>query len=145
LRKLLFMLPLLLLFAAANSWAHDDIEKPKSCQQCGMDRIAYAHSRMLIVFADGTRVGTCSLNCTANELKEHQGKKVESLQVADYDFKKLIDARKATWVIGGSKPGVMTSTPKWAFASKEGAQRFITANGGKLAVFDEALAMEQED
>ena len=39
----------------------------------------------------------------------------------------------------------MTATPKWAFASKEGAQRFIAANGGKQALFDEALDMEQED
>ena len=144
-KKLLFMLPLMFLLAAVNSWAHDDVEKPKSCQQCGMDRIAFAHSRMVIVYADGTRVGICSLNCAANELKEHPRKKVQSLQVADYDTKKLIDARTATWVIGGSKPGVMTATPKWAFASKEGAQRFIAANGGKQALFDEALDMAETE
>ena len=110
-----------------------------------MDRTVYAHSRMFIVYADGTRAGTCSLHCTAGDLKAHSGKKVKLLLVADYFSKKLIDARKASWVIGGNKPGVMTATPKWAFASKEGAQRFIAANGGKLALFDEALDMAEKE
>ena len=39
----------------------------------------------------------------------------------------------------------MTATPKWAFASKEGAQRFIAANGGKQALFDEALNMAEKE
>jgi len=69
---------------------------------------------------------------------------VKSLQVADYDSKKLIDAKKAFWVIGGNKPGVMTATPKWAFAAKVDADRFIATNGGKLVSFEEALALAAE-
>ncbi len=139
-KKILLMLPLIFLLAAASAGAHK-IEDPGACQQCGMDRAVYAHSRMIIVFADGSRVGTCSLHCTASELKEHPGKRATSLLAADYYSKKLIDAGKATWVVGGDKQGVMTATPKWAFESREGAGRFIAANGGKVATFDEALAM----
>jgi nitrous oxide reductase accessory protein NosL len=35
----------------------------------------------------------------------------------------------------------MTATPKWAFIDKGGAQQFIAAYGGRLATFDEALAL----
>ena len=144
-KTLLLMFPFLLLLIAVTAGARDKMEAPRSCQQCGMDRSVYAHSRMLIVYADGLQVGTCSLHCTASELKEHRDKKVRSLQVADYNSKKLIDARKATWVIGGSRQGVMTSVPKWAFAGKDQAKRFIAANGGRPASFEEALALAKKE
>ncbi|HEX2770467.1 MAG TPA: nitrous oxide reductase accessory protein NosL, partial [Geobacteraceae bacterium] len=67
------------------------------------------------------------------------GKQVKSLKVADYNSRKLIDARPATWVIGGSKQGVMTEVPKWAFAKKDDAQKFVKENGGRVTTFDEAL------
>jgi hypothetical protein len=34
-----------------------------------MDRVAFAHGRMLIEYADGTSVGTCSIHCTVVEMK----------------------------------------------------------------------------
>jgi nitrous oxide reductase accessory protein NosL len=80
----------------------------------------------------------------ATELKESK-KEVKSFQVGDYNTKKLIDAKTATWVIGGSKQGVMTKVAKWAFAEKKAADAFIKANGGKLATFDDELkAAEME-
>ncbi len=121
--------------------AADTVEKPASCQQCGMDRVAFARSRMVVEYADGTTFATCSLNCTVTEMKEHKGKQVKSLKVADYVTKELIDVRSATWVVGGKKPGVMTSLAKWAFARKEDAQKFVGANGGRLTNFDEALEL----
>ena len=144
-KTFLLMFPLLLLLVAVTAGAHDKVEDPRSCQQCGMDRGDYAHSRMLIAYADGSQSGTCSLHCTAIELNGHRDKKVATLQVADYYSKKLTDARKATWVIGGRKQGVMTSIPKWAFASKGQAVRFIEANGGRLAAFKEALALAEKE
>jgi nitrous oxide reductase accessory protein NosL len=127
-------------FAADSA---DVVENPKSCDVCGMDRTAFARSRMLIEYVDGTIVGVCSIHCAAAELKRHGGKEVKSLMVADYERKKLIDARTAVWVIGGDKEGVMTSLPKWAFLRQEDAQKFISENGGRLASFDEA-AQEAE-
>lgn len=144
-KRFLLMLPLILMLTSVSAGAHDKVEDPRLCQQCGMDRTVFAHSRMFIFYADGTQVGTCSLNCTVNELKEHKEKKPKSLLVADYFSKKLIDARRATWVIGGSKKGVMTATPKWAFAGRDDALRFIAANGGRLASFDEALNLAEKE
>jgi len=106
-----------------------------------MDREFFAHSRMLIVYADGTTAGACSINCIVIELKQNRGKQVKSLLVADYARKELTDARSATWVTGGKKPGVMTSLAKWAFARQEDAQRFVKENGGRVTTFDDALAL----
>ena len=79
------------------------------------------------------------------ELKANKGKPVKSLEVADLDSKKLIDAEKAFWVIGGDKKGVMTKTPKWAFARKSAAEAFIKKSGGRLATYKEALALAEKD
>lgn len=38
--------------------------------------------------------------------------------VGDYNTKRLIDAEKAVWVIGGGKQGVMTKRAKWAFEKR---------------------------
>jgi hypothetical protein len=95
---------------------------------------------MLIKYTDGTEVGTGSLRCTSIDLAINFIKTVKSVQVGDYNTKKLIDAEKAYWVIGGKVPGVMTQTAKWAFADKEDADAFIKENDGKLTSYDEALA-----
>ena len=119
--------------------ADRNVESPKACQLCGMDRTKFAYSRMVVVYADGTSDGVCSLNCAVEQMKKYPKRQVKLLMVADCATRELVDVRTATWVIGGEKPGVMTSMPKWAFARKEDAQKFITNNGGRLATFDEAL------
>jgi nitrous oxide reductase accessory protein NosL len=114
------------------------IEKPAECQHCGMDRTAFATSRVLITFTDGTRRGTCSINCAYDEVKKNAARKVRVIQVADYTTKQLIDGKTAVWVIGGSKPGVMSATAKWAFARKEDAEAFVKEFGGKISDFNAA-------
>lgn len=138
-KRFIMFLVMCFLLTGAAAIAADKIENPKPCKQCGMDRVAFSFSRMLILYADGTTAGTCSLNCAAVEMKGNKGKQVKSLKVADYNSRKLIDARTATWVIGGSKQGVMTEVPKWAFAKKDDAQKFVKENGGRVTTFDEAL------
>jgi copper chaperone NosL len=125
--------------------AMDKVEAPESCAHCGMDRTKFAHSRMLIEYGDGASVGLCSINCAAIDLDKNKGKEVKSIRVADYNTKKLIDAKKAFWVIGGEKKGVMTMTAKWAFEKKEDADRFISQYGGKPGTFDDALKLSRED
>lgn len=122
-----------------------DVEKSPSCQQCSMDREKFSHSRMLIEYADGTQAATCSLHCTAVELSRTIDKMPVMLSVADYDSKELIDADKAVWVMGGSKKGVMTGQAKWAFVSRESAEAFIKANGGRIVSFDEAIKAAYDD
>ena len=52
---------------------------------------------------------------------------------------------KAVWVIGGSKMGVMTKNAKWAFGKTEEANAFVTANGGNISTFDQAVKAAYED
>jgi copper chaperone NosL len=144
-RKFLLNLSLCFVLISASALALEQSEAPKSCELCGMDRTFFAHSRMLIVYADGSKNGTCSLHCAATALKTSQGKKVKSLQVGDFDTKKLTDAKKATWVIGGKKSGVMTNVAKWAFVKRSDAEKFVKEQGGKIATFDEALALAQTE
>ena len=110
-----------------------------------MNRQSFAYSRMLVRYNDGSSVGTCSLNCTAIDLVVNFKNTPVSYQVGDYQTKKLIDAQKAVWVMGGKKQGVMTERPKWAFADKKGAQAFIKENGGKLSNFEEVMKIAFED
>ncbi|MCX5719711.1 MAG: nitrous oxide reductase accessory protein NosL [Nitrospirae bacterium] len=139
------ILSLCLLVCGVSFAQQDDIKKHPSCEYCGMDRDKYAHSRIYIEYEDGTIKGLCSLHCAAVDLAINIDKTPKSISVGDYNTKKLIDAEKAYWVIGGSKTGVMTKRAKWAFEKKEDAEKFIQENSGKLASFDEAIKASYED
>ena len=125
--------------------AQGDIQRHPSCKYCGMNRQQFAHSRMLIEYDDGSTVGTCSIHCAAIDLAINIDKTPKAVQVGDHNSKALIDAEKASWVIGGSKMGVMTKRAKWAFEKKEEAEKFIKENGGETAMFDVAMKAAYED
>jgi copper chaperone NosL len=144
-KRFLLVLSLSLIFGCVTALAHDTVEAPLECKQCGMHRPMFAQSRMVIAYTEGEIVGTCSLHCAAADLKQNSARKIKSLQVADCKSRALIDAKSAIWVLGGKKTGVMTDLPKWAFAKKEDADAFIRDNGGKLASFDEALALAEKE
>jgi copper chaperone NosL len=133
-----------LLSMTGVGFGSDDIQKEPACKYCGMDRGKFAHSRMLVIYDDGSELGTCSIHCLAVDLALNIDKTPSSLQVGDFNTKKLIDAETAFWVIGGNKPGVMTKQAKWAFGSKEDAEKFIMLNGGTLATFDDAMKAAYE-
>jgi copper chaperone NosL len=133
------------LFIGIHAVAQQDVDKHGSCKYCGMDRKMFAHSRMLLVYDDGSELGTCSLHCVAVDMALNIDKSPKAIQVADYNTKNLIDAEKAVWVIGGEKPGVMSKRAKWAFEKKEDAEKFIKDNGGTPASFDDAVKLAYED
>jgi copper chaperone NosL len=135
----------ILLVFGAIVYAQEDIKKHGSCSYCGMNREQFSHSRMFIIYDDGSEAGVCSLHCAAIELSLKLDKTPKSVQVGDFNTKNLIDAEQAFWVIGGNKPGVMTKRAKWAFEKKPDAEAFIKGNGGNLATFDEAMTASYED
>jgi hypothetical protein len=139
---------LFLILVVAAPWtaaADEDQLAHPACQYCGMDRTKFAHSRALVTYDDGTTVGTCSLHCAAIDLSLKIDKTPISIEVADYNTKKLIEAESAHWVIGGSKMGVMTRRAKWAFASRADADAFVAASGGNPGVFSAAVKSAFED
>jgi len=122
-----------------------DISVHKACKYCGMDRGTYNYSRMLIQYDDGTIAAFCGIHCAAVDLANNIDKTPKTIQVGDFNGKQLIDAEKAVWVIGGSKPGVMSKRGKWAFEKKEDAERFVKTNQGKIVSFEEAMKTAYED
>ena len=141
-RGRLFVVALALVFITGSiviAQTQEDVQKHPSCKYCGMDREKFAHSRMLVEYDDGTAIGTCSIHCLAVDLALNIDKTPKSIQVGDYNSKTLIDAEKASWVIGGNKMGVMTKRAKWAFAKKDDAEKFAKENGGAIATLDESM------
>jgi copper chaperone NosL len=133
------------LFITGVVWAQEDIKKYPSCKYCGMNREQFAHSRMFVEYDDGTMEGTCSLHCMAVELGIHIDKTPKTIFVGDFNDKKLIDAEKGSWIIGGNKMGVMTKRAKWAFEKKEDAEKFKKENGGDSVSFEQAIKAAYED
>lgn len=125
--------------------AQEDVAKCPDCPYCGMDRAKFAHSRVYMEYDDGTTVGTCALHCAAIDMALKIDKTPKSIMVGDFNSKKLIDAEKSFWVIGGDKMGVMTTRAKWAFEKEEDADQFIKEFGGKLSTFDDAVQAAFED
>jgi nitrous oxide reductase accessory protein NosL len=144
-KRFLILLVTVILVAFTTLSTANTADNPKACKQCGMDRTTFDRSRMLIVYADGTSVGVCSLHCAAAELKQNKDRQVRSIMVADYTTKELTDAKTAIWVLGGKKDGVMTSVAKWAFTREEDAQNFVLENGGEVAPFDQAMKAAEEE
>jgi nitrous oxide reductase accessory protein NosL len=134
-----------LLSIAGFAGAQEDEKIAPSCPYCGMNRAKFAHSRMLVTYDDGTKVGTCSLHCLAIDLAINIDKTPQLIEVGDVISKNLMDAEKAYWVIGGTKTGVMTEPAKWAFANKVYADKFIRERGGTLATFEEAMKAAYQD
>ena len=143
------MLALLLLsiwmVPATATAGGDDIAAHPHCPICGMDRHQFAHSRMLIHYADGSQFGACSLHCAALELAYHPGKMPTRIEVADLNSRNLIDAETAVWVVGGKRMGVMTANAKWAFADASAARQFVAENGGRIADFETAISAAYAD
>jgi nitrous oxide reductase accessory protein NosL len=124
---------------------YEDVIKHQCCPHCGMDREKFNNSRMLITYSDGFSVGICGIHCAVTALKNNKNRPVASVEVADYSTKKLVNAEKAFWVIGGSRRGVMTAQAKWAFEKKEDAAAFVKKNNGKLITYKEAFDYAEKD
>ena len=141
-----FVFILSLMFSqGVHAGNREDIHVHKDCKYCGMDRGKFDFSRMLIEYDEGLSVAVCSLHCAAVDFANNIDRMPKAIKVGDFTTKDLIDAEKAFWVVGGSKPGVMSRRGKWAFAKKEDAEVFARENGGSLVDFEAAMKAAYED
>ena len=114
---------------AAAAPAHA-AEKPREgCSVCGMWIDQYRHTRHVLVLRDRTQLTFCSLACAGKYLKE-KASNVVSVQAADYLTADLVDARKASYVLGSDVPPVMSSTSTVAFACQ--GRGFIATRGARV-------------
>lgn len=122
-----------------------DLEKYAKCPYCGMDRREYHFSRHLIHYSDDLVDGTCSLHCAAVSLSLNLDRVPKAIYAADYGastpIKPLIDAEKASYLIGGAPKPVMTKTAKTAFSSAAAAKAEKAQGGGEVVTFDKALML----
>lgn len=109
-----------------------------TCAKCGMEVSAYAYSHAEIIKENGEPEKFCSVTCALQIARLNP---MSRIRVADYDTHELIDAEKAFWVVGGSKPGVMSREAKWAFGIKARAEVFIGAWGGALVDWKEVVRL----
>ncbi len=130
---------------ARRAAALQDTKDHPECKYCGMKRDKFAFSRMLIKYDKGPAAGTCSIHCSSIDLALSTERMPEVILVGDYNTKRLIDAERAVWVIGGKKMGVMSSRGKWAFVTRKDADACIGENGGQISSFDEAMKVTFED
>jgi nitrous oxide reductase accessory protein NosL len=127
----------------------NDVEKYPRCNYCNMDRKRFHHSRMLIHYGDETVDPLCSLRCAASSLTLNLGRVPKAIWVGDNAsaaaFKPLIDAEKASYLVGSSLKGVMTRRSKVAYRTQEAAETAKAANGGEILDFDKALLAAYTD
>jgi nitrous oxide reductase accessory protein NosL len=122
-----------------------DVKEGPSCRRCGMDRAKFASSRMVVEYDDGSKLAACSLHCVAVDLAGQYDRSPLAIRVGDLETQELLDAEEAVWVVGGSRPGVMSRRGKWAFADRARAEAFAKANGGTVAGFEDAMRAAYED
>jgi len=117
-------------------------QKQERCVVCGMALSMYPKTRYEAT-VDGKKQAYCSIHCVRAQIRE--GKHLEHIKVTDAQTMQMIDAEKAYFVITPTMRGTMSSVSKLAFASKEAAEAFAKAHGGKVVSFEEALKEADKD
>jgi copper chaperone NosL len=114
------------------------------CIKCGMDLVKFYKTSHASVSEDGkTHYQYCSIHCLEDHLGE--GINLKNPQVVDVDTLKLIPVNEAFYVVGSSKRGTMSKVSKYAFGTKEGAEKFQKQYGGEVMDFNAAREKAKED
>ncbi|WP_201352684.1 nitrous oxide reductase accessory protein NosL [Hydrogenimonas urashimensis] len=113
------------------------------CSVCGMNLKMFYKTSHAVILEDGTKKQYCSIRCLAADWP-NISQKVKKILVVDAATEKLIDAKRAHYVVGSKVKGTMSMTSKIAFGSLEDARDFQRKFGGKIVDFDEAFAMARE-
>jgi nitrous oxide reductase accessory protein NosL len=127
----------------------NELKKYAKCPYCGMDRTQFHHARHLVQYADDLVDGTCSIHCLAVSLAINLDREPKAIYAPDNAspdaVKPLVNVDKATYLIGGKAPGVMTHRSKVSYGSKEAAQTAKERDGGEIGDFAAALTASYAD
>ena len=113
------------------------------CNVCGMHLTKYYKTNHSAEFKNGHKEQYCSLHCYAEVQKNYEDKIKQTL-VVDTNSLKLIDAKKAFYVVGSSKESTMSMVSEYAFLNKEEALKFQKEFGGEIHNFDESLKLSKD-
>ncbi|QFR49517.1 hypothetical protein FJR48_07135 [Sulfurimonas lithotrophica] len=118
-------------------------EQKHWCPICGMNIKMYYKTSHASKLNNGTHRQYCSMHCLAVDMQEY-GIDKNYIKVVDAHTQKLIDAKKAFYVIDSNIKGTMSSISKFAFASKADAQNFQKKYSGEIVDLNTALKNTQE-
>ncbi len=111
------------------------------CPKCGMT-LPMFYKTNHAAKVDGKMQQFCSMHCLVETM--NSGAKVSDIQVVDNTTLKFIPVSKAWYVVGSKKPATMSKVSKYAFGTKEAAEKFAKENGGKVMKFEDALAIAKK-
>jgi len=111
------------------------------CPKCGMTLPMFYRTNHAAK-VNGKMQQFCSMHCLVEAMNKDGN--VTDIQVVDNSTLKFIPVSKAYYVVGSSKPGTMSKVSKYAFGTKEAAQKFAKEYGGKVMKFDDVLAMVKD-
>ena len=113
------------------------------CNVCGMHLTKFYKTSHATTFKNGHKEQYCSIRCQAHIDNEHSNK-IKKIEVVDTKSLKLIDAKRAIYVVGSSKKGTMSPVSKYAFEKKEDALSFQKNFGGEIHNFEESLKIAKD-
>lgn len=119
-----------------------NIQKGKNkefCPVCGMTLHNF-HKTNFAAAANGEESQYCSLICLVED-EVVNNKKMTNVRVVDNLTLKMIDAKKASYVVGSDKPATMSVISIYGFGTVDGAKKFAGENGGEVKSFDEIYKM----
>jgi nitrous oxide reductase accessory protein NosL len=127
----------------------NDLDKYPKCPYCSMDLRSHHRTRMLIHYANDIPDPTCSIHCAAISLAINLFWEPKAIWVGDNavdtEPRPLVDATKATYLVGSDLPGIMTWNSKTAYGSPEAAAAAQKIHGGKLMDYRQTLKMAYND
>ena len=112
------------------------------CIRCGMDLVKFYKTSHTATYK-GKEYQYCSIHCLEDHLGE--GITLKNPKVVDVASLKLIPVSQAYYVVGSKKRGTMSRVSKYAFSTKDNAQKFQAKFGGKIMDFNGAREVAQED
>jgi len=109
------------------------------CPICGMTLHNF-YKTNFAANANGVEKQYCSIICLVeDEIVNNQ--KMKNIRVVDNSTMKMIDAKKASYVVGSNKPATMNSVSIYGFGTVDAAKKFVSENGGEVKTFDEVYKM----
>ncbi len=109
------------------------------CSVCGMTLHNF-YKTNFAANANGNEKQYCSIICLVeDEMVNNQ--KMKNIRVIDNSTMKMIDASKASFVVGSNKPATMSSVSIYGFGTSEAAKDFAKNNGGDVKSFNDVYTM----
>jgi len=110
------------------------------CPICGMSLKMFYKTSHSIETKDGKKLHFCSIRCLANTKFDKNSK----ISVVDVKTEKMIDAKKAYYVVGSKVQGTMAMVSKLAFEKEQDAKEFKSIYGGEIVDFKKAFEMAKK-